>query len=165
MPHHRKRRTRTKLPSAPDDLLCDPGVETLFQLIAMISPELWVHIEGRLEVIRRCRKVWQGCRSDTRNGIFVGRAIGNVFRLLRLRANTRSKRNETIGFFNLWRSLGDCPPIPIQALVIPDDLEGLLVSINRILQGGRSRPKPSRPVHRQAFAAPGRQHASRRARS
>ena len=71
-----------KLPSAPDVLLREPGVEALFQLIAVVSPELWVHVEGRLEVVWCRWQVWQGCRIDVWNGVLVGWAISDILGLL-----------------------------------------------------------------------------------
>ncbi len=63
-------------------LLGEPGVETLFQLVAMVGPELRVDVEGSLQVVRRCRQVGQRLGIDVGDRVLVRRTIGDELRLV-----------------------------------------------------------------------------------
>ena len=77
-----------------------------------------MRLAGLAGLPERC-SVWHPCWQDG------GAAIYSILRGLGL--NSGSKRNKAIGFFNLRRSLGNSShQIPVQALMVPDDFEGLL---------------------------------------
>ena len=114
----------------------------------MVAPEEVVLHQLGLGVLGGRRQIGQHARQDFRDGVGVGRAIGNVLGLVRHVRRVAGEGDELVRVVQVLGALRDHPEIVVRHLAVPNDLEVLAVRLGRVINaavpGGGHHDLPAR---------------------